>query len=306
MELRHLRSFAVLAEERHFGRAAERLHIAQPALSQQVKQLERELGVPLLTRTTRRVELTEAGARFAAHARAVLGDVARASDDMALLASGRAGRVSVGFIGTATYDVLPRVAREVARELPDVELELRGELLSPQLVAGLADRTYDLALLRPDPVDQADLDVHPLRIERLVAVLPAHHPLAGRRRISLARLAGEPFVMHPSGHRSSVHARVLEACATAGFEPSPVVEVAETSTLVVFVAAGLGVALVPEPVRSLGLEGVTYVDLTEAPTVDLALATRKGEDAPAVQRAASLVATLVRRRADQSLPLGRP
>src|SRR5918994_7996649 len=104
MELRHLRSIAVLADERHFGRAATRLHIAQPALSQQVKQLERELGVSLFTRSTRRVEPTEAGLRLAEHARTVLGDVAHAEADMAQLASGHAGRVSVGFIGTATYD----------------------------------------------------------------------------------------------------------------------------------------------------------------------------------------------------------
>src|SRR3954468_18860019 len=127
MELRHLRSFAVLAEERHFGRAAERLHLAQPALSQQIKQLERELGVTLFSRTTRRVELTEAGGRFVGHARDVLADVDRARDDMTSLASGHAGRVSIGFVGTATYDVLPRVAREVRRELPDVALELHGE-----------------------------------------------------------------------------------------------------------------------------------------------------------------------------------
>jgi len=293
MELRHLRSFAVLAEERHFGRAAGLLHLAQPALSQQVKQLERELGVELFTRTTRRVELTEAGTRLVDHARSVLADVDRARDDMALLATGRAGRVSVGFIGTATYDVLPRVAREVRRELPDVELQLRGELLSPQLVSGLAGRTYDLALLRPDPLDDAGLDVRRLRSERLVAVLPAQHPLAGRRRIALSLLAGDPFVMHPSGHRSSIHARVLEACADAGFEPSPVLEVAETATLVVFVAAGLGVALVPEPVRSLGLEGVAYVSITGAPTVELALATRP-DASPAAQRVAAIVERCVR------------
>src|SRR3954462_2333135 len=113
MDLRHLRYFVAVAEERHFGRAAERLHLAQPALSQQIKQLERELGVQLFTRTTRRVEPTEAGLRFADHARSVLADVDRARDDMAALATGHAGRVSVGFIGTATYDVLPRVAREV-------------------------------------------------------------------------------------------------------------------------------------------------------------------------------------------------
>lgn len=293
MELRHLRSFVVLAEERHFGRAAARLHIAQPALSQQVKQLERELGVDLFTRTTRRVDLTEAGARFAEHARAVLGDVSRAQDDMALLATGRAGRVSVGFIGTATYDVLPRVAREVRAALPDVDLDLRGELLSPQLVAGLLDHTYDVALLRPDPLNQAGLSIRPLRTERLVAVLPSSHPLAGRRRIALSSLAGEAFVMHPSGHRSSVHARVLAACEDAGFSPTSVMEVGETATLVVFVAAGMGVALVPEPVRSLGLDGVSYVPLTAAPTIDLALATRADDDSPTVRRVAQIVARCV-------------
>lgn len=289
MELRHLRSFDVLAEERHFGRAAARLHIAQPALSQQIKQLERELGVSLLTRTTRRVELTEAGARFAAHARTVLGDVARASSDMALLASGAAGRVSIGFIGTATYDVLPRVAREVHSSLPDIDLDLRGELLSPQLLDGLRDRTFDVALVRPDPLNSGDLTLRRLRSERFVAVLPAGHRLAGRRRIPLSALADESFVMHPSGHRSSMHDRVRAACEAAGFSPDPVIEVSETATLVVFVAAGLGVALVPEPVRSLGLDGVSYVSLTDAPTIDLVLATRARDDSPAVRRVAEIV-----------------
>ncbi|GAA4723870.1 LysR substrate-binding domain-containing protein [Nocardioides endophyticus] len=294
MELRHLRSFTVLADERHFGRAAARLHIAQPALSQQIKQLERELGVSLFTRSTRRVEPTEAGLRFAEHARTVLGDVARAEAEMELLASGHAGRVSVGFIGTATYDVLPRVAREVRRELPDVELELHGELLSPQLVAGLGDHTYDLALMRPDPLNSADLTVQPLRSERLVAVLPSSHALADRRRIPLSALSHEAFVMHPSGHRSSMHARVLEACADAGFTPDPVLEVGETATLVVFVAAGLGVALVPEPVRSLGLDGVSYVALTDPPgvdppSVDLVLATRSGDHSPAVAQVSAAI-----------------
>ncbi|CUR58843.1 Transcriptional regulator, LysR family [metagenome] len=288
MELRHLRSFTMLAEERHFGRAAARLHIAQPALSQQIKQLERELGVSLFTRSTRRVEPTEAGLRFAEHARTVLGDVGRASADMALVAAGRAGRVSVGFIGTATYDVLPRVAREVSRRLPDVELQLRGELLSPQLVAGLVDRTYDLALLRPGSAQHEGLALRPLRSEPLVAVLPASHPLAGRDRIDLAALSAEPFVMHPSGHRSSIHEEVLRACAAAGFEPMTMTEVGETATLVVFVAAGLGVALVPEPVRSLGLEGVAYVALTDSPSVDLALATRPHPSA-AVSRVAAVI-----------------
>jgi DNA-binding transcriptional LysR family regulator len=235
---------------------------------------------------------TEAGGRLAEHARTVLGDVARAQADMEQLASGDVGRVSVGFIGTATYDVLPRVAREVRRELPGVELELHGELLSPQLVTGLADHTYDVALIRPDPLDSSDLAVQRLRSERLVAVLPSGHALAGRRRIPLSALSHEAFVMHPSGHRSSMHARVLEACADAGFTPHPVLEVGETATLVVFVAAGLGVALVPEPVRSLGLDGVSYVALTDPPSVNLALATRADDHSPAVRRVAELVAAV--------------
>lgn len=289
MELRHLRSFAALAEERHFGRAAARLHIAQPALSQQVKQLERQLGVELFTRTTRRVELTEAGRRLAGHAHTVLASVERAEADMAMVASGCAGRVSVGFIGTATYDVLPRVAREVGRLLPEVELDLRGELLSPQLLDGLAARTYDVVVVRPDPARRDQAALRHLRSERLVAVLPAHHRLGRRRRIDLALLADEAFVMHPSGHRSSIHQQVLDACAGAGFRPRRILEVGETATLVVFVAAGLGVALVPEPVRSLGLEGVSYVALSNAPTVDLALATRCDERSPAVRRVAEIV-----------------
>ncbi|MEU4689197.1 LysR family transcriptional regulator [Actinoplanes sp. NPDC023714] len=313
MELRHLRSFLALAEERHFGRAAERLHIAQPALSQQIKQLEREFGVELVTRTTRRVELTEAGHRFADHARAVLGSAERAAGDMALVASGQAGRVSVGFIGTATYDLLPAAAREVRRQLPSVRLELHGEMLSPALVAGLIDGTFDLVVLRPDGAAHPEISARVLRSERLVAVLPDRHPLAGRgpaagRRppagqpsppgpqpsaaLDLAELRDEPFVMHFSGHRSSMHEHVLAACAAAGFHPDPITEVGETATLVVFVAAGMGVALVPEPVRSLALEGVAYLELTDPPTVDLAMATRTGETSPAVARVAEIISSL--------------
>jgi DNA-binding transcriptional LysR family regulator len=289
VELRHLRYFLSLAEERHFGRAAARVHVAQPALSQQIKQLERELGVELFRRTTRRVELTDAGRRLEQHARSVLASVERAETDIAMVASGRAGRVSVGFIGTATYDVLPRFARTVRSELPDVDLQLRGELLSPQLLAGLADREYDLVVVRPEPTARPGIDVRPLRSEPLVAVLPAHHRLVRRRRIDLRSLADEAFVMHPSGHRSSIHEQVLRACAHAGFQPTSILEVAETATLVVFVAAGLGVAVVPEPVRSLGLSGVAYVPLTRAPSVDLALALRTDVDSPVVREVAAIV-----------------
>lgn len=288
MELRHLRAFVVLADEHHFGRAAARLHIAQPALSQQIKQLERELGCALFDRTTRRVELTEAGRLLLARADPILAEVARAGDDVALLAAGRLGRVSVGFIGTATYDVLPRVARHVRAELPGLVLDLRGELLAPGLADAVRAGTFDLAVLRPtDHMDE--LVVEQLRREPLVAVLPTSHPLAEADEIELADLASEPFVMHPSGHRSSMHQRVLDACRDAGFSPVDIVEVGETATLVVFVAAGLGVALVPAAVQALRLDGVAYRPLAGPDLmVELSLA-RRSDASPAALRVADMI-----------------
>ncbi|MFD8567221.1 LysR family transcriptional regulator [Streptomyces sp. NPDC059639] len=288
MELRQLRYFLALAEECHFGRAAARLHVAQPALSQQIKQLERDLGVPLFNRSTRRVEPTEAGRQLTGYARALVAEEERARVHMHELATGHAGRVSVGFIGTATYDVLPRVARTVRAQLPGITMDLRGEVLTPELVEGLASGTYDLAVLR-GRIAGDDLRVTSLRSEPLVAVLPAHHPLAGRRRIPLSALADEPFVVHPSRSRSSMYDLVLSACERAGFRPVSLTEVGETATLVVFVAAGHGVALVPQSVRSLSLDGVTYVPLTGSESVDLLLARRAQRNSPAAEQVASVI-----------------
>ncbi|HEY1135371.1 MAG TPA: LysR substrate-binding domain-containing protein [Nocardioides sp.] len=294
MELRHLRYFVAVAEECHFGRAAERLHIAQPPLSQQIKQLEAHLGVTLLTRSTRRVELTAAGASYLDDARRILAAVDEAALDARRVAEGRVGRVAIGFTGSATYELLPRLARVLRAELPDVEVELHGEILTPGQVARLHDGALDVGVLRP-PVDDA-LDVRVLRHEPLVAVLPDAHPLVaapGIAAVRLADLAGEPFVTYPSGHRSVVHEAVRAACRTAGFEPQPVAEVAETSTLVSFVAAGLGVALVPGSVQHLRITGATYRPLAgDGPTVDLAVATRRDEDAPVVQRVLDLLAAV--------------
>ena len=294
MELRHIQSFLALTDERHFGRAAARVHIAQSALSQQIRHLERELGVELFARTTRRVDLTDAGRAFEVRARAISAAVRRAETEAALLASGHAGRVAIGFVGTATYDVLPLLARRLREELPEVELDLHGEMLNPDLIDGLGAGALDLALLRPDVTLPDDVDVRRLRTEPLVAVLPADHRLARRRRIAVAELAGESFVVHSSGGRSSLYGRVLRACSDAGFQPERVTEVAETATLVVFVAAGLGVALVPEPVRSLALEGVSYVALSKAPTIDLALAMPADPTSPSARRVAAVVEDLVR------------
>ncbi|GAB2799869.1 LysR family transcriptional regulator [Streptomyces chlorus] len=293
MELRQLRYFLALAEECHFGRAAARLHVAQPALSQQIKQLERELGISLFNRSTRRVEPTEAGRHLTDYARALVMEEERARAHMRELATGHAGRVSVGFIGTATYDVLPRVARTVRAKLPKITMDLRGELLTPRLVEGLLSGVFDLAVLR-GAASEENIRITPLRSEPLVAVLPSHHRLAGRPSIPLEALAGEPFVIHPSQSRSSMYDRVLSACRRAGFRPDPLLEVGETATLVVLVAAGHGVALVPQSVQSLSLDGVTYVPLTSPESVELVLARRTHRVSAATEQVASVIEDCVR------------
>ena len=283
MELRHLRYFVAVAEECHFGRAAQRLHIAQPPLSQQIKQLENELGVQLLTRSTRRVELTPAGEQYLHRARAILADVDLARDEAHLIRDGRMGNVTIGFTGSATYELLPSLSRLLRAELPALELDLRGELLTPTQVAGLLDGTLDIGFLRP-PVHDRGVEIHPLRREPLVVVLPETHALAGDAEITLSELAEEPFITYPSHQRSVVHDAVLDACQAAGFTPRAT-EVAETSTLVSFVAAGLGVALVPESVQHLRITGAAYRPLAGATaTVDLAVATRAGDTSPAVRQ----------------------
>lgn len=277
MDPQVLHTFVMVAELRSFSRAAETLHLAQPAVSQQIKRLERELGAELLRRSSRRVELSAAGAALLPRARSILAEISRAETEVRLLEGGLAGRVAVGFVGTATYDLLPRVARSVRAQLPDVELELYGEQLTPALVEGLLSRQLDIAVIR-DPAPDPSLAVRPLRSERLVAALPADHPTADSDVVELASLRGSPFVTHPSGHRSVMYDTVMQACRGAGFLPPEVVEVRETATLVAFVAAGMGVALVPEPVRSLAVEGVAYRSLADVDQqTELVVATRSDE-----------------------------
>jgi DNA-binding transcriptional LysR family regulator len=289
VDLRRLRYFVAVAEERHFGRAAERLHMAQPPLSQQIRRLESELGVTLLHRTTRSVELAPAGEVLLVRAREILAAVDDASEDTRRAARGEFGRLAVGFTGSATYELLPKVAAALRSALPGVVLDLRGELLTPAQLAGLLDGTLDLGLLRP-PVRERELAVEVVRSEPLVAVLPEAHPLAAADAVPLEELASEPFVVYPSHFRSVVHDAVEDTCEAHGFLPRVALEVSETSTLVSFVAAGLGVSLVPESVRHMTVHGAVYRPLTgEAAAVELAVAWRRDEVTPALERAVEVV-----------------
>jgi DNA-binding transcriptional LysR family regulator len=291
MELRHLRYFLAVAEEQHFGRAAERLHMAQPPLSHQIRQLEAELGLRLFDRTTRRVALTAAGAAYLDRVRGILAEVDAAGEQAIRVSAGLEGRLVVGCVGSATYSLLPAFARTVREELPGVDLSFRGEMLVPAQVTALLDRDIDLALLRP-PVDEPLVRMRPLRRDKLIVALPEQHPLAARKRLRVADLRGVDLVVHAPA-RSVMHGAVVELCRRAGFEPRVRHEVSETSTLVTFVAAGLGAAVVPEPVSQLGVPGVTYRPLSARDaTVELAVGVRADDESAALARAVELLTAL--------------
>jgi len=293
MELRHLRYFLAVAEERHFSRAAERLHIAQPPLSQQIRQLENELGVTLLHRSTRKVELTDAGTAYLERVRAIIAGVEDAAAEARRVAAGLQGRLVIGCVGSATYSLLPAFARVLRDELPGVDVSFRGEMLVPEQVEALQGGRIDLALLRP-PVDEPALRVTTLRRERLIVAVAQSHPLAHRSRLRVRDLRDEDLVVHAARGRSVMHQVVTALCQDAGFQPRIRHEVEETSTLVTFVAAGLGVAVVPEPVCELKVPGVTYRPLSARNAgIDLAAAVRANDASPALQRSLRLLKDLV-------------
>lgn len=296
MELRHLRYFRAVAEERHFGRAAARLHMAQPPLSQQIRQLEHELGVQLLRRTTRRVDLTPAGEAYLARVRSILAAVDCAGREAQRIGTGLEGRLVVGCVGSATYSLLPALARVLREELPGIDFFFRGEMLSPDQAAALRDGSIDLGLMRPlgDAERQPDLTRHVLRRERYIVALPEGHRLAARTRLRVADLRDEPLIVHAGGGRSAMHDVVIALCRDAGFEPAVQHEVAETSTLVTFVAAGLGLAVVPEPVSELVVAGAIYRPLAARARMDLLAVTRADDESAALSRALRVLDTQVR------------
>jgi DNA-binding transcriptional LysR family regulator len=293
VELRHLRYFVAVAEERHFGRAAARLHIAQPPLSQQIRQLEAELGFPLLERTTRRVDLTDAGRAYLEHARVILIDVERAGERARRVADGLEGELRVGCVGSATYSLMPAFARELRRALPAVDSAFRGEMLVSQQVDALLNQELDLAILRP-PVHEASLKLSKLRSDRLLVAVPDDHRVVGQNQARMSDLNDETFVAH-TGRDSIMHGVLMDLCADAGFAPRVRHEVVETSTLVTFVSAGLGVAVVPEGVARLGIPGVVFLPLVgERTLIDLSAAVRADDSRPVVGRALRVLETVVR------------
>lgn len=288
VEIRHLRSFVAVAEERHFGRAAERLHIAQPPLSQQIKQLEAALGVTLLERTTRRVDLTDAGRLMLDRSRQLLTDLVSLEQDVREVGRGATGILRVGFVGSATYRLMPAIVRAAREAMPGVRLQITGEKITPALEDALLENRLDVAVLRP-PVRDAGLALTPVEAGRLLLAVPAGHPLAaGEGPVALSDLVDEDFVSYPRD--SALTAIVQEAARRVGFRPRLVQRAGETSTVMAFVAAGLGVAVVPDDVRRPGLAaGVAFRPLADMPDVELAVAAKADARSPLVPGFVELV-----------------
>ena len=283
MELRHLRYFAAVAEELHFGRAARKLHISQPPLSMQIRALEEELGVTLLNRTQRSVSLTQAGNALLAEARHILARV-----DQAILTTKRAGRgeigeLLVGFISVADYNVLPEVLREFRRRFPLVNLTLREATTDAQLRDLIAGR-IDVGFVLP-PVNEPALESVAILREPLIAALPEKHPLARKAgKLALEKLKDAPFILFPRPYAPGLYDDIVSCCKAAGFSPRVEQEAIQMQTIVSLVSAELGVALIPASMMHLRRTGVIYKELRGgSPPMEIHLVWRRGDDLPALR-----------------------
>lgn len=275
IELRHLRYFVAVAEELHFSRAAEKLQMAQPPLSQQIRQLEAHLGVTLLLRGRRTVGLTEAGRVFLDEARRTLRQADVAVQAAREAGRGNLGRLNVSFVTSAPFNVLPPILRAFRERHGGVDLALH-EASSAEQGEALLDGRFDVGFVRL-PLEAPGIAREVILRETLVAALPEGHPLAAARRVDLGRLAGEPFILVPRAVTPGFHDLVIRACGEAGFSPTVTQEASQMQTIIGLVGAGLGVSLVPESVQELHGTGVVFRPLrVTGPQVELAVAWREG------------------------------
>ena len=279
MELRHLRYFVAVAHEGHITRAAERLNMQQPPLSQQIRALEREVEATLFVRHPRGVTLTDAGRSFLTDAEAILAQAEQAKIRARRTARGETGRIAVGFTTSAPFHPLvARAIREFRLKRPDVSFALE-ESSSGDLVSGLRDGRLDIAFIRSGLVDPQGIDVHALLHEDTAVAFPARHPLARQASLNLKELADETFILYRRPDGRGLYDVIIAACSAAGFSPHVGQEAPRIVSTLNLVAAGLGITIVPASLSRLPLEGVVYRPLRGKPAlrVPLNLACRRDE-----------------------------
>ncbi len=277
-DIRQIRQFIAVAEEKHFRLAAERLNMTQPPLSLSIKKLEEDLGTRLLDRNNKTVSLTPAGEIFLSGAYELVDKLEQVSSDARRAAQGLTGRLTIGFVGSAIYDALPTIVRRFRSDFPDVELELE-ELSTIDQLNAISNGHIDAGLLRPPVTGSSLFQITTVRTEKLIAVMPEGHALAARNAISLSELANDGFILFPLKTSPNLHALVLQACHNAGFTPRISQTAHQIQTQISLVSAGLGVALVPECARQAVHKGVIYKDIkgpVQAIKTQMAVACRQG------------------------------
>lgn len=286
MELRHLRYFVAVAETLSFTRAAQRLHIGQPPLSMQIKDLEEEIGARLFERTKRRVVLTEAGKRFLDHACWILQRADQAMIDARLAGLGEIGQIRIGFTSSLPYSaMLPELLAAFRLENPDIELTLK-EMFTADQFRALNEGELDVGLVRVEASSTPEgLTLREVGRDPLVIVMPATHHLSSARSVWLSELADEAFIGFPSGTGTGLPDLFRRLALNAGFEPRVVQTAREATTQIGLVAAGLGLALLPAPLSCVNIPRVRYVPLADADAqFPLSVAWLEREQSPVLGR----------------------
>jgi DNA-binding transcriptional LysR family regulator len=283
MELRHLRYFRMVATELHFGRAAEKLHIAQPPLSKQIQQLEIELGFELFARTKRSVALTPAGEVFLIEVDRIFKNLDRAIDIGRKTSRGELGQISIGFVGSATYNILPVMLQQFRDRYPHVQIELH-ELTTDRQLIWLREGKIDLGLIRP-PIIDSDVTVEIVFEEPLIVALPVNHRLATVESIDLSLLVTEPFILFPRQLAPGLYDPIITICRAAGFSPMVVQECIQIQTIISLVSANMGVSIVPKSTQDIQRQGVIYKSiLDDTPVAAIALIWRTNDNSPTVAK----------------------
>ncbi len=283
MEFRQLKYFIAVAEELNIGRAAARLHISQPPLTRQIQQLEEEFGAQLFLRTSRGVELTQAGEMLLRDARNIRDLMTQAVERVREAGQGKLGKMDIGIFGSGILDVIPKVLHAFRASHPDVQIALHTMSKKEQIEALRQHRIVAAfnRMLAPLP----DISSETVLLEKIMVAVNNKHPIAGKSAISLRELDGLPLILFPSGARPSFIDKVWALCVAEGFEPKIAQEVGDAPTSIALVAAGFGLSLVPEAATSLSVPGVVYRPLQNAPdaVIDLSCIYRTDETSPILQ-----------------------
>ncbi len=292
VDVRRLRYFIAVAQEMHFGRAARRLNVAQPALSRQIAQLELALAAQLFDRSRSQIRLTPAAEALLPHARDILRRIDQAAIIVRQAAEGGTGVLNIGFVGSATYSVLPDILKAYRAAYPRVELVLHA-MNTSELRQALVERRIDAAFARPS-IEDAEIVNETILVEPLIVALPDDDPLACEAAIPLEALRARPFVLYPRHPRPSFADRIIDICEASGFSPAVAQETMELQTALGLVAVGVGISLVPASVERSHRHGVAYRPLsTPGPTTDLSLSYRGDNNSPLLDKFRAKVKTVV-------------